>query len=278
MTSLTAPWDRDENTKQTVSRGVVLTEDEVQEAVATNVDTGITDKFPKVDRLYADPIYNNQMYCLHSFVPSKGAQPDEKGVFGFMKIRGAFQTIDEANQRAEFIIRNVDSYHDIQTGYCGRPFPVCVDTKKFVKETHEVDIRKEAVKTISEDIKQKRLDEKKEIDEIKERESKLLEDSKAAQEDTYEQEPLEQYTTLHVKKANLVFTYVETRKKMMDMQKSIQNAYQEIRDMDQEDSTLATQYYDKYMEARRAAHIPDEMSENNWMKYLCEDAELDFEY
>jgi hypothetical protein len=282
MTSLTAPWDLDKTQAQTVSKGTQLTEDEVKSALSSNLITDITDKspkqFPRVDKMYADPIYNNQTYCLHSFVPSKGATPDEKGVFGFMKCRGSFHSIREANERAEFIIRNVDSYHDIQTGYSGRPFPVCADTKKFVKETHEVDIRKEAVKTISEDILQKKREEKQQIEEIKEREENMLRDSDLAQKDEYKEEPMEKYITLNVKKANLVYTYMETRKKLLDMQDKIRGAYKEIGDMDKSYPSLSKDYFNRYKEARKSAHIPDDKMSESWMKFLCEDADLDFEY
>ena len=276
-TCLTAPWDT-LPVPDVSNASVVLTEEQVKEAVHTNVDLGLLEKFPKVDRMYADPIYNSQVYCLHSFIPSKGATPDEKGVFGFMKCRGSFHTVDEANQRAEFMIRNVDSYHDIQTGYAGRPFPVCKNTKRYVAETTEVNIRKDAVKAVSEDIQQKRLDEKKEVDDIKERESNLMAESQAIQNDTYVADPLELYTTLHVRKANLVFTYLETQKSLVKMRVNIKKSYREIRDMDVQDVSLAQQYYDHYMAARRKAHIQDDKSEENWMKYLGEDAPLDFDY
>lgn len=274
MTSLTAPWDKKNTKVEQASRGSVLTDEQVNTALNVLYDTGITDKFPKVDRMYADPIYNNQQYCIHSFVPAKGATPDDHGVFGFMKCRGSFHSIEEANERAEFLIRNVDSYHPIQTGYSGRPFPVCVDTKKFVQETHEVDIRKKAVDTISEDIKQKRIQEKKEMEEIKEREKKLLETTG----DDYEPEPMEKYTTLHVKKANLVYTYIKTKEKLEEMKSHIQKAYKEIREMDEESSEYKKQYYDKYKSARKQAGLPEEEVGDNFMKYMCEDVELDFEY
>lgn len=274
MTSLTAPWDKSNEVVEQAPRGTVLSEKEVQAAKDDLHDTNFVNKFPKVDRLYADPIYNNQVYSLHSFVPSKGATPDDHGVYGFIKFRGSFQTIDEANDRAEFIIRNVDSYHSIQTGYIGRPFPVCVDTKKFVKETHEVDIRKKAIETISEDIKQKRLEEKKEIEDIKEREQKLLETTG----EDYEPEPLEKYTTLHVKKANLVYTYIKTQEKLQEMRTHIINAYNEIREMDAQTDEYRNHYYEKYKSARKAAGLPEEELADNFMKYMCEDAKLDFEY
>lgn len=277
ITSLTAPHDRAGMNKQTNPQSVVLTEDEVQAALETNIDNQLIHKFRKVDKFYADPIYNNQVYALHSFVPSKNAQPDEHGVFGFMKCRGTFQTEQEANERAEYLIRNLDSYHNIQTTFCGRPFPVCADTKRWVAETTEIDIRKKAVETISEDIKQKRLEEKQTMEDIKEREKKLFEESKAAQDDVYEEDPIDKYTTIHVKKANLVFTYIKTQEKIQEMKKAIRTAYKEIREMDEQDDTLQHAYYEKYMNARRESGIPDEVSEDNWMKYLVEDVELDFD-
>ena len=274
LNSLTAPWDRESAKPSTVGRGTVLSEEQVQSAVSELIDTGITDKFPKVDRMYADPIYNNQMYCLHSFVPSKGATPDDHGVFGFMKIRGAFQTIDEANQRSEWLIRNVDSYHSIHTGYAGRPFPICTDTKKFVAETVQVDIKKKATEVISEDIKEKRMKEKQEIKDIKDREAKLLDESK----EDFVPDPIERYTKLQVKKAHLVWTYVKTREKLLEMQPKIRNAYAEIREMDAEDESYSRDYFEKYMNARREAGIPEDHVADNFQQYLVEDAELDFDY
>jgi hypothetical protein len=277
VTSLTAPWERTAGAK-IPSQVEPLTSDQTKLAMQSNIISAITDSFPRVDRTYADPVYNNQIYCLHSFVPTQGATPDAQGVYGFIKCRGCFSSVEEANQRAEYLIQNCDSYHEIHTGYVGRPFPVARDTAKYVKETKEVDVRKKAMDTISDDVKSKRDQEKKEIEEIKERERKLLDQSNEVQKGTFKEDPLDEYTTLQVKKANLVFTYVETQKKLLDMQNHIKNVYKEIRLKDIENPSLKDLYYEKYMAARRAAHIPDEVSEDNWMKFLCQDAPLDFEY
>jgi hypothetical protein len=271
MTSLTAPWDRDA-VETPVSSRASLTDEEQQAAIKTLLDSSVTDQFPKVDRFYADPIHLNQQYCLHSFVPTQGAQPDSEGVYGFIKCRGTFATADEANQRAEWLIRNADSYHSIQTAYVGRPFPLFKGD--YIKETHEVDIRKKAVETISEDIKQKKLDEKKEMELIQEREQKLLNESK----EDFVPDPLETYTTLHVKKANLLFTYVETQKKLTQMRESIKRTYKEISEMDHEHPDFYDQYHERYMKARREAFLPEpKETDENFIKYLCEDAPLDFD-
>lgn len=270
--SLTAPHDVQEHSVAIGSHEGFrdLTNEESKIAVSELVDSDLTQKFPRQDKFYADPIYNNQIYCLHSFIPSKGAKPDDQGLFGFMKCRGTFFTTEEANQRAEWIIRNADSYHNIQTAYTGRPFPIAANFKKYVQETHEVDIRKKTVQTVSEDIRQKKLDEKKEMDDIKEREKNLLEESK----DDYVPDPIERYTTLRVKKANLVWTYIKTQKKMDEMKESILRTRREIDEMDQEDSSYMEDYYEKYLQARKDAGIPDE--DDSFIKYMVEDVDLGF--
>jgi len=284
MSSLTAPWDRqlvaEENVKVIVehllSSGIKLTKEQVNIALQELVDTELIDKFPKVDKKYADPIYNNQVFCLHSFVPSKGATPDSHGVFGFMKCRGTFFTEKEASQRAEFLIRNGDSYHPMHTSYCGRPFPVALDTARYVKETDTIDIKKKETQVISEDIKHKRMEEKNEIKQIKQREEKLLHDSKLAEQDEYEEEPIDKYIQLKVKKANLVFNYLEARKKIEYMQDRICVVYKEIEEMEESSDVYKKEYKERYMNARRESHIPDDANEDNWMKYLDDEAELDF--
>lgn len=231
-----------------------------------------TELFDRRDTAYADPIYLNQSYCLHSFIPAKGATPDQTGIFGFMKCRGSCQNIEEAEQRSEWLIRNIDSYHAIQTSYAGRPFPVCVDTKKYVQESKEVDIKKQVTKAVSEDIRQKRDQEKNTVKEIHEREKKLLEETSPE----YKMDPIEAYTTLRVKKANLVWTLVQNSEKLKEIKQSIIKAREEIDEMDKENGEYQKEFYEKYLAARRQVGLPDrENSEENFIKYMVEDISLD---
>ena len=110
--------------------------------------------------MYADPQIPSQIYSLHSFVPSKGSTPDKNGVYGMVKFRGSFSSIQEANERSEYLIRNVDSYNSILTGYVGRPFPLTNNNKKYCTETNEVDVNKTTDEIVSKDIKSKRDEEK----------------------------------------------------------------------------------------------------------------------
>ena len=264
--SLTAPGDLDANRPKDPPAN--LSEEEVREAVNTLHISSFVEKFPRNEKFYADPQYSNQVYCLHSFVPAKGAKPNEKGIYGMVKFRGAFLTVDEANQRAEWLVRNADSYHSIYTGYVGRPFPLAFDPK-YVQETSEVDIKEQAVQSISADVKSKREKEKKEIEEIKDREKKLLDDVSKPED------PYDAYTTLRVKKAQLIWTYNETMKKVEQMKQSILKARDEISQMDQENEDYKNQYMDRYRKAREESGLKED-TDTSFMRYMVEDIDLGF--
>ena len=271
--SLTDPLDRDRVNKWRPEQGVSpLTDEQTSAAFQTLNNTAFTDKFPKVDRTYADPVIPMQYIGLISFTPAKGAKPNENGVFGFAKLRGNFSTEIEASQRAEYLIRNVDSYHQIYHTYVGRPFPI-TSSSKYSAETSEIDIRKETTQSISTDVKNKKEDEERQIREIKEREEQLIEESKREEVDPYDE-----YITLRVKLAQLSWTYLEHQRKMAEVKDIVIKTRKEIKDLDEKHPTFQNNYYEKYMKARRDAGIKEskEESEKNFIKFLVEDAPLDF--
>ena len=214
--SLTTPEDRDtENKWRPEQSHPSLTNEETVEAMKELNITSFVDRFPKIDRTFADPPVNMQNYGLFSFIPAKGSSPNENGVYGFAKIRGSYQSELEASQRAEYLIRNVDSYHKIYHTYVGRPFPL-TESSKYSADTSDVDIKKDMVKNISHSIKDKKEEELKEIREIQQREKNLIEESKREEVDPYDE-----YITQRVKKAQLVFTYLEHQKKIQHLMKII---------------------------------------------------------
>tara|TARA_B100000686_G_C16732611_1_gene941633 strand:- start:3 stop:830 length:828 start_codon:yes stop_codon:yes gene_type:complete len=270
--SLTAPKDRDINNKWRPSKDKPLTDEQTDEALKElNVDNFI-EKYPRVERFYCDPSILDQKYSLVSFIPAKGASPDEDGIYGMIKTRGNYATIQEANQRAEYLIQNIDSYHKIYHCYTGRPFPA-TSSSKYSAETAEVDIKKKITNVINEDVKQKKYDEQKEINEIKEREKRLLEESKRNEKGIPE-DTIDTYTTMRVKYAQLTWTYLETQKKVEQMKKSIVQVRKDLKEMDEENPEFIVQYREKYMKAREEAGLPED--DDSFMKYLGEDADLGF--
>lgn len=272
--SLTDPLDRDRNNKWKPKQGIPpLNEEQTNEALSELNITSFTDKFPRVDRTYADPVMPHQYIGLISFVPSKGAKPNENGVYGFAKLRGNFASEIEACERAEFLIRNVDSNNHIYHTYVGRPFPI-TNCSKYSAQTDEIDIRKETTKTLSENIKSKKLDEEKQMKEIKEREERLLEETKNEAVDPYDS-----YITLRVKKAQITFTYLEHQKKIVELKEIILKTRKEIEELDKEYPEFQNSYLEKYMKAREDAGIVESKldANENFIKYLVEEVKLDFD-
>lgn len=271
--SLTAPEDRDLNNKWRPDQSQPpLTNEQATEALKELNVTSFTERFPTVDRTYADPAIPLQHIGLVSFIPAKGATPNENGIYGFAKIRGNYASALEADQRAEYLIRNVDSYHKVFHCYVGRPFPL-TESSKYSQDTSEIDIRKDIAKNVSLSIKDKKEEEQREIREIQQREKNLIEESKKEEVDPYDE-----YITQKVKLASLSFTFLEHQKKMAEIKEIVLKTRKIIQDMDGEHPTFKETYYQKYMDARREAGIKEDgkEAENSFIKFLVEDADLGF--
>jgi hypothetical protein len=269
--SLTSPEDRDRINKWRPEQTAPdLTAEQTESAFNELNNTSFVDKFPRVDRTYADPIIPMQYIGLISFVPAKGATPNENGVFGFAKLRGNYSNEIDANQRAEYLIRNVDSYHQIYHTYVGRPFPI-TSSSKYSAETSEIEIRKEMTTDISTGIKEKKMEEQATIRDMKEREEKLLEEAKIGEVDPYDE-----YITLRVKKAQLSFTYLEHLKKLKEVKGIILKTRKQVEEMDEKYPEYQNTYYEKYMQARKDAGLKEtkEQADSNFIKFLVEDEPL----
>lgn len=273
--SLQTPSEMKENPFRANTSAAPLTNEQTQQALASLYDNTSISLFPRVERKYADPALTNQNYALVSFVPSREAKPDADGCYGMMKIRGVFATIEEADERAEYIVKNVDSYQSILTTFVGRPFPLIPhDAEKYGAKLNKIDVNKKTEEVISKDIKAKREQDNKEVAEIREREEKLKQDVKVEMEDLPDEE---MYTTLRVKRSQLIYTYMENIKKMRELKDLIYNTDKEIQAMDANDPTLIEQYHQRYMDARRESGFTDEMVQDTdtFMKYLGNDVNLD---
>jgi hypothetical protein len=252
-----------------------LNDQDTEFAIAHLYDNTSLQTFPRVERRYADPAIPNQNYALVSFVPSTEAKPDTDGCYGCMKIRGVFATLEEADERAEYIVKNVDSYQSILTTFVGRPFPlIASDGEKYGAKLRKIDVDKKTEQVITQDVKQKREQEHKEMADIKKREENLKKDVKR----TVEEIPTDEvYTTLRVKRSQLIHTYVDNTKKMTELKQLIRETDEEIKKLDETDSKYKENYLQQYMDARRESGFDDTMIQNSdtFMKYLGDDVNLD---
>jgi len=152
-----------------------LTNEETKEAMNELLNKEfIKLKYHKDVKHRVDPVLPGQVLGLISFIPSKNASPDSQGCFGVLKLRGTFASINEADRWAENILRNYDSYSDIDYAFVGRDFPIMVDNTSYCSTTREIDIRKKIDDTVKENIRKKKEEERREIEEIQERQQKLL--------------------------------------------------------------------------------------------------------
>lgn len=274
--SLTPRHYRNPENLQTLDKNArQLTDEEVLIASNELVVKDFVTKFPRNEKFYADPVdpnVPNQVMALFSFVPSPGAKPDSKGMYGMAKIRGSYGTVDTMDERAKYILKNVDSYHKLYYTYVGRPFPCTVDSK-YSQETEEVDIRKDTANVISGDIKKQKAKDQREIDEIKERTEELYSDTGKSIEDV---DPYDKYITLKVKRSQLKFTYLEHQKKMLEIESILKRTIDELKELDSSNPDFSKTFYDKYMDARRKSGLTE--SDESFIKYLCDDLEdLPFE-
>ena len=268
--SLTAPCDRN---REKIWRPDIHADPLSREETLVAKQELCQRAFTRVERSYVDPVVNMQNFALFSFVPAQGSRPNDSGIYGFAKIRGSYATEMEADQRAEYIIKNVDSYNKIYTTYVGRPFPVTVSSN-FCDNINEVDIQKQAQDAISKNIRTKRDEEKQIMNEIKAKEKALIEDAAKTEEDPYDR-----YITLMVKKAQAQWTYLENEKRLEELKNSIVRTRKEIAELDSEYPEYRNSYMEKYMEARKQAGLPDESVESmreSFLRYLVEDAKLPF--
>lgn len=169
-----------------------LTDEQTKLAFETLVDDELITKFPRIERSIQDPVIPDQKYVCISFYPTKGATPDADGVYGYMKVRGSYSTVEEASIQAKTLIQTTDSFSLIRIARVGYPFR-CTNEKKYALVQDEVDVNMGAA--VSEDVKAKMKADEDARKELKQREKKLQEMANLPEN------PLDAYITLHVTKS-----------------------------------------------------------------------------
>jgi hypothetical protein len=259
-TSLTSKVDLRKKVGMIKDASVIprLTDDQVKQAVSELIQDDLLKDYPSVERRLVDPPIDGQEFCVHSFVPSSGATPDEHGVYGIMKCRGNFSTAVDANIHAEQLIRDVDSFSKYFTGYVGKPFPVTVDGLTYSAEHEKVDLKekvnlKDKIQRVNrENILKEREKEKVTTKQLKERSEKLQE-----KVDEEASDPLDEYIQTRVKRSHLIYTIVESRKKIQEYLKAVKVNDRWLADADEKNPDYRENFMDKYMEARRSTGVPD---------------------
>ena len=202
------------------------------------------------ETVYADPPYKNQAYCLFSWVPSASARPDENGVYGMMKFRGAFDSEDDMNTRAEFLVNHCDSFHRIYHAQIGRPLPITLKEEyvrdiKFAKQSSSDD------DVIHTSIKKDQENEANVQQELHAR-MKIIKDEEHTPPVA---EPLDEYIQNKVK---IAFNMAAVDNFMRQIEKAksvIRTAHDFVLTSDVENPEFCRRFLDKYNETRSSVGI-----------------------
>jgi len=224
-------------------------------------------QFRAVNRRFDDPYrYGEPRYVLFSYVKSAGATADKDGFLGVAKIRGAFHTEREAAEKAEDLIKNVDSTNSIYTAMMGVPFPLI--NKGHASELTEVDISNKIEKVISDNVKAKRKEEEKEIKAIEERRKALVTDDGVTI--TQSEDPAETYVQLRVKLAHLRYGIKEHTAKANECISMEKNVRQQIIESATKHPEYEDEFIKRYQAGRRKANVPENTDFGGFMKYLLD--------
>jgi len=249
------------------SKLLKLSDQEIESAI-----NKLTSDFPRIEKFWIDPPIPGQVHCSISFVPAKGATPDKDGLYGFMKVRGVFSNENDRDSNTEKIITDYDSYHEILHGLVGHPLPLLKDgDDRFVLETESVGLKKKMQKELSDDMKERRDKERKEIDEAQTRAKQAQEKEERAIQGYAD--PEEKYTTLRVKRANLIFAVYEMLKNIKRQKDTLLQTVSLIEKMDVEYPQFQNTFYQKYENAAKEVGVPTE--KNFILRYLVGDIPFD---
>lgn len=260
--SLTAPADRDKKHVFDFNKEP-LTDSELDNAKQELVNKEHLEMYPAQERAFADPTIDDQEYCLVSFIPSVTAKPDKDGIFGMIKVRGTYNSLDKCDKRSEYLIKNIDSVHHIYYAGVGKPFPI-TNSSKFSKDISKIKIQEK----LAEERKYEEDKEKRELREIKEREQEIMEQNKSNEQP---QENIEEkYITLNVKRAQLTWTYLTTLKKLEDMKENILKARDDIKELDSTHPEFKDTFLERYNDSLKSVSV--EPSPDSFIQYIDNEA------
>ena len=239
-----------------------------EEQLTVAVDALSSSLFPAVNRNFIDPAEPGPRFALFSFIPAVGATADDAGIYGYAKIRGAYDTSEEAFDRSESIIRCIDSTNSVFTTKIGHPFPVC--TRGMAKDIKKVDVSERTGEAISKNVRAKRDAEQAEMRTMKDRENEL-------KEDVSTEDPLQDYCTLRVKYATFKYEVERYRKQIADYVRLQRKCGSEIMALDECHHDFHCRYVERYYAGRRSAGLSATENLPAFLSHLDIDVKKDLE-
>lgn len=187
---------------------------------------------------------------------------DEKFIYGVGKIRGAYNTILEAEDASDKIIQNIDSTNSVFICKIGEPFPLV--TKGFSEEVKKIDVKNIIEQSMIENIRQKRVREQKEIEEIKHRQQQLAQPVEAS---PYISD-LDNYITMRVALANTRYEKDKIKQMSIDLSKRETDFVSKLLEMDKKNPDFEKDYMDRYMAGRKSVGLNTTENLEGYLSYI----------
>lgn len=236
---------------------VALTDSQVSEGMVELVKT--VKGLPRLNKRYIDPPIQGQTFGLVSFIPAKGAKPNEKGFYGYVKFRGNYDNIHDCSNRIDHIIRNVDSTNHIHICRVGMPVPLV--TEGYAEEVDQIEIKQQVEKDISTNVRNRAMEDKKEMEDIEDR-------AEALKRDVIEPDPEESYNAKRTKLAVLRWTLKEHLKKIDEIKELRDKCVRELVRESADNPEWEKNHLDRYMAARKKANIPEDQDLPEFMALI----------
>lgn len=186
----------------------------------------------------------------------------DKYVHGVGKIRGAYNTLLEAEDASDNIVKNIDSSNSVFICKIGEPFPLVV--KGFAEEVKKVDVKNIVEQSMIENIRQKRAREQKEIEELKQREQQLKEPVELS---PYISE-LDNYITMRVGLANNRFTQEKARQMIADLDVKEKDIISKLLELERENPNFEKEYMERYMAGRKSVGFGADEKLEGYLAYI----------
>jgi hypothetical protein len=235
-----------------------------QEQEAANAELIVKhEPFRRLERHFLDPLLPNQTIAVVSFIalkePVVSQSNEEKGsekkLYGFMKVRGVFNTDFEATEFSKKMIKTFDSsnvYHHVRVGH---PFAIATDVygeREYVSIDKHLE---EAEKMLKLKENERETEEKLYFEKrVKELEDDVTSESIS---DT------DRYIILREKYATMGYYYEEYIEKIKQFESIGRKAYCELIQLQKEKPNVLLEYEEKYSATRRKSGLDKDKSEQN---------------
>lgn len=225
-----------------------LTKKELKEAKKVLIH-----KFPKVTRTKFDPPIPNQDILNISFM---FLEKPQNGVYGFFKPRGAY-SLDANNKskgaddRSEFLIKEVDSCHVIHQVNMGHWNPI-TNNEEYTLDQMDIQTKEQEIQLRDRAQKENHIKAQRQKREISEREEELRTNDKLDDPNS-----LEYYTTKQVSHHELKNYIKQGKEKLNDLKKKMRNIEKEIVVINKDHPTYVNQWLDLYNKERLKSGLPE---------------------